>query len=152
MIEVNDTKLQALFARLIEAGRSPSSWLGAVANAVKEQTRLRFVDSTAPDGSKWAPVKRGGQPLRDTGTHLMNRLTAVLQGDSAVVGVPFAWAKVHQFGATISAKSAPWLRFKVAGRWASKKSVRIPARPMFGINASDRAEIAGIIRRKLAGA
>lgn len=149
-VQINDTKLQALFARLIDAGRNPQSWLGAIGNAVKEQTRLRFVDSRAPDGSTWKPVKRGGQPLRNTGTHLMNRITSVLQGDSVIVGVPFFWAAVHQFGATIHAKVAKYLTFKVGNRWARKESVTIPARPMFGINASDRAELAGILRRRLA--
>ena len=145
-VTVNDQKLQQLFARLIEVGTNPSTYLGAIGQAVAEQTRLRFVDGRGPDGASWKPVLRGGAPLRDTGTHLMNRITSVVQGNSVTIGVPFAWARVHQLGATIHAKSSPWLAFKIGQRWSKKKSVTIPARPMFGINASDRAELADILR------
>lgn len=147
-ITVNDSAVQAAFQRLIAVGMNPP--LAPIANAIKESTRLRFADGRGPDGAAWKPVLRGGSPLRNTGV-LMNSVNASVQGNTAFVGVPYFWAAVHQFGATISAKAAPWLRFKVGNRWAKKKSVTIPARPMFGIDAEDRITIIGILRRSLVG-
>jgi phage gpG-like protein len=43
------------------------------------------------------------------------------------------YGPVHQFGATIQAKHAAYLRFVVGGKWVSKKEVTIPARPFLGI-------------------
>lgn len=148
-VTINDSAVLAAFDRMLAAGRNPP--LAAIGNAIKESTRLRFVDGRGPGGARWAPVLRGGAPLRNTSTHLMNRISSVVSGDSVFVGVPFGWAAVHQFGAVIRAKSAPWLRFKIGNRWARKKSVTIPARPMFGIDADDRITIIGILRRSLAG-
>ena len=46
------------------------------------------------------------------------------------VGSNLPYAPVHEFGATIRAKRAPFLRFKTLdGKWHSVKSVTIPARP-----------------------
>lgn len=145
----NEAEVRAYFANIAAFGREPSVWLGAVASTVKEQTRRRFASGVSPEGSKWAPVLRGGSPLRDTGTHLMNAISYVVRKDEAFVGVPYAWAKVHQFGATIRVKRAPYLRFKV-GRgksavWARKKQVRIPARAFFGVNAADQREIIEVL-------
>jgi phage virion morphogenesis protein len=148
-VVIEDRAVQAAFAHFISVGQNPP--MAAIGNAIKESTRLRFHDGRGPDGAAWAPVLRGGSPLRNTGAHLMNRISSIAQGDTAFVGVPFGWAWVHQFGATISAKSAPWLRFKIGNRWARKKSVTIPARPFFGIDAEDRITIIGILRRALVG-
>jgi len=46
------------------------------------------------------------------------------------VGSKLPYAPVHEFGATIRATRAPFLRFKTRdGMWHSKKKVKIPARP-----------------------
>lgn len=145
---VEDRAVQEGFARLIRVGQNPP--LAAIGNAIKESTRLRFHDGRGPSGIPWKPVIRGGSPLRNTGL-LMNSVSSQVTGNSVFVGVPYFWAAVHQFSATITAKTAPFLRFKVGGRWASKRSVTIPARPIFGISVDDRIELIGIIRRALVG-
>ncbi len=145
---IEDRAVQAAFARLIQVGQNPP--LAAIGNAIKESTRLRVHAGRAPSGAPWKPVLRGGSPLRNTGL-LMNSISSRVTGNSVFVGVPYFWAAVHQFGATITAKAAPFLRFKVGGRWASKRSVTIPARPIFGISVDDRIEIIGILRRSLVG-
>lgn len=143
---VNLGPVMAAFDRMIARGHDKTRLLDAIGNTVKEQTRLRFVTGTAPDGAKWKPVLRGGQPLRDTGVHLMNALSHRVQGDSVLVGVPYAWAATHQYGATIHAKVAKYLRFKIGKQWASKKQVTIPARPIFGIGPADRDELADVVK------
>lgn len=86
-----------------------------------------FERSQAPDGSSWAPVLRGGQPLRDKGI-LMNSLTPAVNATGFEIGTSVKYAATHQSGATIRAKTGPYLRFKVGGRWTSKKEVTIPRR------------------------
>lgn len=139
------------FNRMIAAGSDKRGLLDVTGQTVQEQTRLRFHDGVAPDGSKWKPVLRGGSPLRDTGVHLMNALSHRVEGNSVLVGVPFAWASVHQFGKTIKAKKAPYLRFRIGDRWARKKQVTIPARPIFGINHNDRDELVEVLTLALTG-
>jgi phage gpG-like protein len=88
-----------------------------------------------------------------TRTHIYNALHAVASNESVVVGVPYAWARVHQFGATIRAKNVPYLRFLIRGKgWASKKQVTIPARPWLGVSTDDSTAIVGIIGRALQNA
>lgn len=150
-IEVQDAEVRAAFQRMLAGGASPREYLDAIGNTVAQNTRLRFIESRSPEGAPWRRVLRGGQPLRDTGTHLMNAISHRVEGDSVVVGVPYAWASVHQFGAIIRAKLRPYLRFKVGQRWASKKEVTIPARPFLGISADDRIGITQILQRVLVG-
>lgn len=148
-IEVEDSGVQAAFGRMLDAGSNPVAYLPAIGEHLVGATQLRFADSRAPDGAPWAPVLRGGAPLRDTGMHLMNAVNYRVDGNVLYVGVPYAWAIVHQEGRTIAAKSAPYLRFKVGDRWASKKEVTIPARPFLGISTEDRAGILDILNQKL---
>jgi phage virion morphogenesis protein len=150
-IEVHDSEILAAFNALLAAGRDPKPYLEAIGATLAASAKLRFVAGRGPSGSPWKAVLRGGRPLRDTGTHLMNPLHHQVEGNAVVVGVPYAWARIHQFGGRISAKRSPYLRFKIGDRWASKKSVTIPARPFLGISASDHAEILDILRDKLIG-
>ena len=47
-----------------------------------------------------------------------------------IVGTTMIYAKVHEYGATIKAKNAPYLVFQTDdGAWHSVKEVRIPPRP-----------------------
>lgn len=58
------------------------------------------------------------------------------------------YARVHEFGATITAKRAPYLRFRLwmptdtsapTGPWRMAKSVAIPARPFLAPAATEAA-------------
>jgi phage gpG-like protein len=61
------------------------------------------------------------------------------------------YAAIHQLGGTIAAKDAPYLKFKIGDRWASKKSVTIPARPFLGLDDDDEREIVRIGEDWIAG-
>jgi len=150
-IEMTDGGVGAALARAEALAANPVTYLDPIGGGLVQSTKLRMRESRSPEGAAWAPVLRGGQPLIDTGVHLMNAVSHQVQGNSVVVGVPYAWAAVHQFGKTITAKRAPYLTFRVGKRWARKKQVRVPARPFLGISSEDRAMITGILGRVLTG-
>lgn len=115
-------------------------------------TKQRFKTGTAPDGSKWPESIRakeeGGQTLRDT-SNLFNSITYHARPDLVEVGTNNKIAPVHQKGRTIKTKQSRYLHFKVGGRWARKKKVKIPARPFIGISDDDRQAIDDIIAEHL---
>ena len=90
--------------------------------------------STSGHGT-WDPVLRGGLPLNLTG-QLAGGFAYSMGTDQHSVFVTNHGREeeiqgVHNFGATISAVNVPFLTFKVGDRWVKKKSVDIPARPIF---------------------
>lgn len=48
------------------------------------------------------------------------------------------YAEVHEFGKTIYAKNAPYMRFKIFDRWIMAKVVEIPERPFLRPAMHDR--------------
>lgn len=74
------------------------------------------------------------------------------------VGTNVQYAKVHEFGMTISAKNAPYLKFKTDdGKWHSVKQVTIPARPFMRPALQNntgviRAALIAIVKRAVAQA
>lgn len=79
-----------------------------------------------PYGNRWPPrVGGGSKPLLGGPGRVTSRPTA--SGFALTVGVPWM-AETHQRGKTISAKSAPYLRFRIGDQWVSKKTVKIPRR------------------------
>ena len=106
----------------------------------------------APDGTKWEKSIRarveGGQTLSDTRV-LRNSVTYRATPKRVDVGTNDKRAATHQFGAKIRPKKVKALRFKVGDRWATKKLVRIPARPFIGLSEDDEKEINEIIRERI---
>lgn len=106
--------------------------------AAEAQTQIAegFRRERDPYGHPWKKSIRArqqsGQTLADRG-----RMRNAWQGRPERVdehGFTLAnnvkYAMTHQKGATITAKTAKGLRFKVAGRWVRKSSVTIPKRMM----------------------
>lgn len=149
--EVHDNAIQSALGKMIEEVEHPEGYLNAIGQVLQSNTQLRFHDGKGPDGSPWLPVIRGGAPLRDTGAHLMNAVSHSVEGNSVLVGVPYAWAVVHQEGRTIQAKSGRFLAFKIGDRWSRKRQVTIPARPFLGISPGDRQDIVGLLNERLLG-
>ncbi len=121
----------------------------SLAEAVRESTLERFKQGKAPDGQKWKPSQRvlqeGGRTLVKT-AQLRNSIRAKADASGFAVGTNVKYAATHQFGdpgRTIRAKNKKALRFRVGGRWVSKKQVRvtIPARPFLGLSDEDMREI-----------
>ncbi len=68
------------------------------------------------------------QKLIDTGNYRTS-VKAEKKRDEADVHTDVIYARIHEYGGTITAKRAPYLVFFWKGRWFRVKSVTIPARP-----------------------
>jgi phage gpG-like protein len=148
-VEIKDGGVMRQFERLISLERDRVPWFTKVGALVVANTKLRLAAGISPDGKPFAPVKRGGQPLLDKGVHIRGPLNYQVDNEGVTVGIPFGViGAVHQFGATIKAKVAAYLRFQINGRWSSKKQVVIPARPWLGISQADRVGIVEIMKRQ----
>lgn len=67
--------------------------------------------------------------LIDTGAYIGGiEVTGLPQGAWAI-WTDRIYARVHEFGATITAKRGPYLIFQIDGQWVQVRSVTIPARP-----------------------
>lgn len=112
--------------------------LGPAVRKLLTLINLGFKFGQSPYGQKWAPLKlRVGQPLRDTRV-FQSSIVARFEGESATIGTNHIGARVHQFGATIRPVKAKMLRFFAKGSTIPifRKSVKIPARPYFPLDAS----------------
>ena len=115
-------------------------------NTLEGSVLNRFETETAPDGSRWTPSLRaridGGKTLQKS-SQLVNSRTHVAGADSVEVGTNKIYAGVHQFGATIRAKTAKGLQFQLPGKLGFRRvmEVEIPARPFLGLSSDDEAEL-----------
>ena len=127
----------------------------SIAESLRTSTRLRFRSGVGPDDKPWKRSLRAndmkkGKTLVET-ARLRNSIRGRATKELAEVGTNVIYAARHQFGdkqpMVIKAKKAKALRFKVGGRWVSKKqvTVQLPARPYLGINEDDREEIKSIM-------
>lgn len=117
---------------------SPAAVAGLARNMGEELVSLvqqGFRASKDPYGAPWAPLKfRAGKPLQDTRANLEGSLSASTSADRIRIGFGFAYAAVHQYGATIRVKRAKQLYSSKLKRGFGKQ-VTIPARPMLPSDA-----------------
>jgi phage virion morphogenesis protein len=104
------------------------SMLAELGATAKRQTMERFSSGTDPGGAAWAPTKRGGQILVDTG-NLMGSIDFTVGGDQVAIGTNVFYGAFHQHGTS-----------------------KMVARPFLGFGADDMAEITEIAQRHLAAA
>ena len=69
----------------------------------------------------------------------------VVGGNRVEVGTNVEYARFLHEGATIKAKSANYLTFRIGNRWAKKKEVMLPARPILGFSGQDTQTVIDII-------
>ena len=137
---MTDVERQFEHAPLSEATR-------ACYGLLVDGTRKMFSTQTNPWGAPWPvrvdsfghPILNKSGALQDAATGGSGSVTRI-GGRSVEYGVQkasegsLAGAAVHQYGATIRAKKAPFLVFRLApsGPLIRKKQVTIPARPYLG--------------------
>ncbi len=129
-------------------------WRRGVTKQMSEETvelvRGTFQRSTAPDGAKWAPLrKRRGRPLLDTG-RLRNSVLRHSDADGYKVFTNVVYAALQNFGGTVSQGAREQVSFhnrrgrfisekktKRLKKWSSSlakigaRSFGVPARPFF---------------------
>jgi len=132
------------------------------AEAAREQIAASFAEGRDPWGRPWKKSLRaeleGGQTLSDTG-RLRRSFGYGANPSGFSIGTNVRYAATHQYGATIAAKRAPYLKFRLAGgsrkrksgrgRWVQVKSVTIPARPFIpepGLSPAWKSAIESAIR------
>ncbi|MBX9944947.1 MAG: phage virion morphogenesis protein [Reyranella sp.] len=129
--------------------------MDAIGAYLVASTQRRFERQAGPDGTPWKPSIRaqieGGWTLLDSG-HLRSSIAHAATRDTVEVGSNRIYAAIHQLGGTIRARNAPNLRFRIGGRWISKPSVTIPARPFLGLDQEDELEIDAIVQADLEAA
>ncbi|WP_047396535.1 phage virion morphogenesis protein [Chitinibacter sp. ZOR0017] len=149
-VEIDTSRLEALFERLAKAAASPAPAMRAVAGVMLDAVEENFVQEGRP---RWLGLKpgyrTGGRILNNTG-----RLAGSLVKSSDATGAQVKagnsevkYAAIHQFGGQtrphlIVARNAKALKF--GNRYA--KSVKhpgskIPARPFLKLMPEDEAEI-----------
>lgn len=109
----------------------------------------RFERGEAPDGTAW-PESEGarieGRPtLVKSARGLRDSIHRQAHPDRVEIGTNLVYAGVHQFGATIRAKTAKGLVFRGARGWTRTRQVEIPARPYLGISARDAADASAAV-------
>jgi len=147
-VRIELTGADAAIAKLGQAEAALENPLGMyerIGDAMVESTRQRFDEGVEPDGSPWPISLRaqfeGGKTLIDSAA-LQRSITHIASSDQVEVGTNMEYAATHQFGATITPKSADALRFNIPGiGFITSQSVTIPARPFIGLSDEDEAEI-----------
>ena len=137
-VTIEDGQVRAMLGKL--AGRMGN--LTPVMRSIGEIVRTSIERNFEAGGRpvRWplsGRVKQfGGQTLTDKAI-LRRSFTVRGYPDRAEVGTNVKYAAIHQFGGVIQAKNKPYLRFKIGGRFVSKKSVTIPERPFMMVQDED---------------
>ncbi len=155
---LDDTAFQDAVTRL--GGVLRTGVLAAIGVALVEEVNKRFESGSDVWGTAWQPllpayaqIKRGPGILRES-RMLQRSITFRVSGSTIAVGSNRIYAAVHQFGATITAKNAPALAFKlgVAGpkggiepAFVHVQSVHIPARPYLGFGPNDQRAVMEVL-------
>lgn len=135
-----ETRIIAVLNAIALSGQQRAQLFDEIGFNLVENAQLRFIDGVSPDGQAWVQSIRakqqGGQTLIDKGT-LRASLNHNVLSDGVEYGTNLPYAAPNHFGANIKAVNAPFLRFKIGGKFVSKKSVVLPARPFVGVSAED---------------
>lgn len=128
--EVNDAGARAKLKAMVAASSDMRPVFATVGRSIANRIRLCFKLGIDPWANPWAKLKiRKGQPLRDTG-RLQRSIVSNPDSTGVTVGTNVDHAAVHQFGMTITPKTAKRLVFPgPGGRMIFAKKVTIPARP-----------------------
>ena len=141
-----DAAVLARLAAMRRAGTDLSPAMRAIGDHLVRSTRARFHTQTAPDGSRWPPLRPAtlARKTRNRDKILTERgqLRKLVQSHAGAnhvdVGAAPIYAGTHQFGAaqglfgsTSTGSPIPW--------------GDIPARPYLGLSPDDEQSIADVL-------
>lgn len=123
--------------KIIAACNDGKPAMTTIGRVLTNRIKLGFKNGRSPYGDTWKPLKyRDGQPLRDKGL-LQNSITYNAESDSVSIGTNAIQAKVQNFGAVITPRTAKTLRFFIGNRAIFAKQVVIPSRLFMPIVGND---------------
>jgi phage virion morphogenesis protein len=159
--EIEEVKKLLAGAALDGAGRE--RLLQSIGLEMEEQTKDRFDTQKSPEGNTWKALaeKTLAYYMREKKNwkarsilagegDLRDSITSEVQGGawSVLVGAVKEYAAVHQWGAEIRPKNAPYL---YAPGYGKLKKATIPARPYLGVSPDDTKVIEAMVAAFLAG-
>ncbi len=155
---IDDKALQEGLAEKLRKLEHPRPLLLMIGEYLSETTRQRFVTSTAPDGSRWAPNSRttleryvgskGGYSNKTGKINKKGQAAAI--GKKPLVGATrfLGYQIIYQANDTMLEIGSNRIQAAVQQFGAAKGSLGggapwgdIPARPFLGVSAEDRAAI-----------
>lgn len=141
---------QAVLDEYQELFQDPLPLMEIAGGIMENSTRMHFQESKGPGGFPWPISKRaaaqGGRTLIDKGGLLSSVTSRAVSGHvewGIMAKTPSAkHAASHQWGVTIRPRTKPNLVFRGAdGHLVFAKSVTLPARPIVGIDETDKADL-----------
>jgi phage virion morphogenesis protein len=155
----------ATLARAIAALDDATEMFDRIGVAMVASTQLRFETEKGPAGNPWpaslrAQMSPAGKTLFDTG-RLFGSFAREAGPDQVAWGTNEIYARIHQTGGVIRAKTKKGLRFRPFGGggkggdnegFVVRQSVTLPARPFLGVDDSDERAISRIAGEYLAEA
>lgn len=162
-VSLNEKEFERIRRALDEVGSDRrKEFFKRVGQGLRSEYQMGFRRSTAPSGAKWKPVRRGGQPLRDT-RRLQESIAARYSNLKTEVGTNVEYGPPHQDGVNKAVKIRTHtriinkafgkpLRFPVAQTvGAHTRKMSIEARPFLGIHAPQERKIVQIFNRYMSG-
>lgn len=142
ILEITETGLSEALLKVEGIADAPKGELmEGIARLVQEQTRHRIeTEKTTPEGAAWKANWKGSSILYESGA-LSRSIDYRASEDSAEVGSGLIYARIHQEGGVIRAKSAKALVFQMGNHLVQVQNVTMPARPYLGLSADNQREI-----------
>lgn len=141
-ISVDDRAARSVFAKWERADGDLSGLLDPIGAALRDNVLDRFEHGRGPDGTAWPEslraTEQSGQTLVDKG-RLRDSITYEAGAREVELGSNVIYARIHQLGGTITAKTDKGLSFSLAGDggFVNVQSVTLPPRPYLGIGPED---------------
>ncbi|BFU65378.1 phage virion morphogenesis protein [Rodentibacter abscessus] len=144
-ITLNDTQATQQLNGIARQLKHPRKLYGVLGETLKKLHQARFEAEVDPQGKKWQPLSPITQQIKGDNRILkqdgyLSQKTAYNYDDNRLeFGSDAKYARLHQFGGTITPKKAKRLKFGKSNVFA-KKAV-IPARPWLGVSRSDEQKL-----------
>ena len=146
-IKYDDKNVRVTLANMQKNTKNTKIALNLIGDLLVKSVRQNFIKGGRPEPWKKSSGKKTLVGLGMQGG-LMSSIHYQIDGNTVTV-MPDKrpYAAIHQFGGTIKAKNAKNLKFKVKGKWVSKKEVTIPARPYMLIQEDDNVRIKELLAK-----
>lgn len=117
-----------------------------IGEALVSSAKMRFETETDVAGNPFIKgYKVSGKTLTDSGT-LRRSIIHNANINEVIYGSNLEYARIHNDGGIIKATNKKALKFKVNGKWVTKKQVIIPKREFIGISNDDKLEAMEMIK------